>query len=81
MLPADVRVYVCLEPTDMRRSFDRLAGMVQEFVGREPADGSLFVFRNRAADKLKILFWFMPILKIIKELKNTFCKWQERNFI
>jgi hypothetical protein len=35
-LPLPVRVYLCLEPTDMRRSFDGLCRMVREHVGADP---------------------------------------------
>ena len=56
-LPPSVRVFVCLGPTDMRRSFDGLAGMVGEIIGEDPLSGHLFVFFNRRRDRVKILFW------------------------
>jgi transposase len=42
---------------DMRRSFDGLMGLVRDFLGGDPLSGHLFVFRNRAGDRLKILWW------------------------
>ncbi len=56
-LPLPVRVYLCLEPTDMRRSFDGLCRMVREFVGADPLSGDLFVFLNRRRDRVKLLIW------------------------
>lgn len=56
-LPSSVRVYVCLAPTDMRRSFDGLASMAQEICLGDPFSGHLFVFGNRRHDRVKILFW------------------------
>ena len=55
--PSDVKIYMCLEMTDMRRSFDRLSGMVKEYLGHDPLSGHLFVFRNKSADKIKVLYW------------------------
>ena len=55
--PPAVRVFVYTEPTDMRRSFDRLAAMVEPCLGRDPFSGHLFVFVNRRADRMKVLFW------------------------
>lgn len=55
--PPAVRVFVHAPPTDMRRSFDRLACMVQEILHQDPLSGHLFVFVNRRGDRMKILFW------------------------
>lgn len=56
-LPSAVRVYLCTEPTDMRRGFDRLAEMVRSVLRQDPLSGHLFVFRSRAGDRLKLLYW------------------------
>ena len=56
-LMSNVRVFVCTQATDMRRSFDGLSGMVGEVVKQSPLSGHLFVFRNRRGDKLKVLYW------------------------
>ena len=55
-LPAAVRVFLCSRPTDMRKSFDGLFGMVREFLGQDPLSGHLFLFLNRRRDRVKILF-------------------------
>jgi transposase len=51
------RVFLCTLPTDMRKSFDSLAGLVQEQLGQDPLAGDLFVFRSRRGDRLKLLYW------------------------
>ena len=56
-LSAAVRVFLCTRPTDMRKSFDGLSGLVQEFLGQDPLSGHLFLFLNRRRDRVKILFW------------------------
>lgn len=53
----DVQVYLAVEPVDMRRSFDGLAEHVRTFLGHDPLSGSMFVFRNRLAQRVKILWW------------------------
>ncbi|QDU19812.1 IS66 family insertion sequence element accessory protein TnpB [Urbifossiella limnaea] len=40
-----------------RKGIDGLAGVVRTTLGRDPASGDLFVFKNRRGDKLKILAW------------------------
>jgi transposase len=58
MLPqvsAAVRVFLCTRPTDMRKSFDALSGMVQECFGQDLLAGHLFLFLNRRRDRIKIL--------------------------
>ena len=58
MIPAGVRIFVCTEPADMRHGFDRLMAAARERVGEDPQQGgALFVFANRRATRLKVL-WF-----------------------
>lgn len=57
MIPPAVRIFVCTETVDMRLGFDRLAHLVRRHVGEDPEGGSLFVFGNRATNRLKCL-WF-----------------------
>ena len=56
-LPSSVRVYMAVDATDMRRSFDRLAATVEGAFGFDITEGHLFVFINRKADQAKCLFW------------------------
>ena len=57
MIPPGVRIFVCTEAVDMRLGFDRLAYMARSRIGEDPEGGSLFVFGNRAANRVKCL-WF-----------------------
>jgi len=56
-MPPSVRVYVAVEPTDLRKSFDGLSTAVTARFGQDPVCGHLFVFRNRRGDQIRILFW------------------------
>jgi len=51
------RIWLAVEATDMRCGFDRLAERVKSVIGQDPSDNSLFVFRSRRGDTLKILMW------------------------
>lgn len=51
------RVFLCTLPTDMRKSFDTLACLVQQHLGQDPLSGDLFVFRSRRGDRIKLLYW------------------------
>lgn len=53
----NVSVWVATSPVDMRKSFDGLAEHVRAFLGHDPLCGSMFVFRNKAAHRVKILWW------------------------
>ncbi len=50
-------IYLYSSPTDMRKSFDGLCGLVINFMGKRPENGNLFVFVNRQRNRMKILFW------------------------
>jgi len=56
-LPASVRVYLCLTPCDMRKSFDSLHAFVREHLELDAFAGHLFVFASRRKDRIKILCW------------------------
>lgn len=55
-LPASVRVFLAVDPIDMRGSFDALAGGVRR-LGLDPQDGCLYLFLNRRRCLMKILFF------------------------
>ena len=57
MLPPSVRVFIATEPADMRCAFDGLTARAQHILEQDPFSGHLFVFRNKRADRVKILFW------------------------
>ena len=50
------RIFVALDPVDMRGSFDALAGQVRR-LGADPLDGHLYLFLNRRRHLVKAL-WF-----------------------
>ena len=51
------KVYLCLTPADMRKSFDGLSALVRSGLNADPLSGHLFVFRNKRGDRLKLLYW------------------------
>ena len=55
--PDHLQVLIYTSPIDMRKAIDGLSMLVSEQLGESPTSGSLYVFYNRAADKLKILYW------------------------
>jgi transposase len=52
-----LKVFVSVEPCDMRRSFDGLHNAVSSLLGEDPKSGALFVFTNKGRSLLKILYW------------------------
>ncbi len=68
MLPPGVRILVCTEPQDMRRSFDTLALVARERLGEDAQSGALYVFVGKRASRVKVLWWD----------RNGFCLLQKR---
>ena len=49
------RIWLCTQPTDMRRSFDGLSALVRNHLGEDPSSGHWFTFINRRRTQIKIL--------------------------
>ena len=56
-LSSSNRFHLYSQPTDMRKSFDGLSGLVQNTLGSNPLNGDVFIFINRRRDKIKLLHW------------------------
>src|SRR6202023_1837752 len=56
-VPAGVRVLVATKPVDFRKGGDGLAALVQEMLEEDPFSGTIFIFRAKRADRVKILTW------------------------
>ena len=56
-LPSRTKMYLCMNPVDMRKSFDGLFGIVQQEFRQDPLNGHLFLFVNKRRDRMKAVFW------------------------
>lgn len=57
IVPPQIKVFASLAPTDMRKSFQGLEGIIETQLGKQIEDGDLFLFFNRRRDRLKVLFF------------------------
>ncbi|QGY42533.1 IS66 family insertion sequence element accessory protein TnpB [Maribellus comscasis] len=64
-LSSENQFHLYSQPTDMRKSFDGLSGLVQNILGRNPCNGDVFIFINKRRDKVKLLHWQGPRLYFI----------------
>jgi transposase len=56
-VPSGVRVLVATKPVDFRKGGEGLAALVREHLGHDPFSGTIYVFRSKRADRLKIVAW------------------------
>ena len=69
LLPSEnIKVYLALGATDMRKSINGLSILVSKQMDLDPFSGHLFVFCNRKKNMIKVLFWD----------RNGFCLWHKR---
>ena len=48
---SELRVFLCMTPTSMTYSFDRLMGLAERIFNQDPLSGHLFLFVNRDRDR------------------------------
>jgi transposase len=63
-----LRVHLYGQPVDMRKSFDGLYALTRHGLKQDPLSGHLFVFINRRATQMKVLYWD----------RTGFCLWAKR---
>lgn len=56
-IPSTGRMLLRRPPTDMRKSFDGLSGLVRSEFHEDPVSGDVFIFVNRRRDMIKALYW------------------------
>ena len=49
------KIFLSVHPTDMRKGFAGLSGLIREAFAADPTDGSLFLFINKRRDRMKLL--------------------------
>jgi transposase len=57
MATSSLRVFAHRDPTDMRKSFSGLVGLVETELGQQVESGDLFLFFNRRRDRVKVLYF------------------------
>lgn len=56
-LSNSMRVFLAVEPVDLRKSFNGLHAVVLDQLAEDPCCGALFVFTNRRRNRIKTLYW------------------------
>ena len=56
-LPPQGRYFLYRHPTDIRKSFDGLSGLIQNELKQNPLNGDVFIFLNRRRTHIKLLSW------------------------
>ena len=74
--PSGVRVLVATKPVDFRKGIDGLAALVQEQLRLDPYSGTIFVFRAKRADRVKLLIWDgSGLVMVYKRLEDGRFRW------
>ncbi len=55
--PGPIQVLVATRPVDFRKGMNGLAAVVQAQLGADPFSGTIYVFRSKRADRVKLLYW------------------------
>jgi len=70
------QILVATKPVDFRKQADSLAALVQEALGADPFSGTVYVFRAKRADRVKLLWWDGTGLCLLsKRLEDSQFRW------
>jgi transposase len=73
---AGVKILVATKPVDFRRGADSLVALVRETLDLDPFAGTIFIFRSKRADRLKIVAWDGTGLVLLwKRLEHGAFRW------
>ena len=73
---AGIRVLIATKPVDFRKGADGLVALVRETLGHDPFSRTVFVFRSKRADRVKMVAWDGSGLVLLwKRLENGAFKW------
>jgi transposase len=56
-LSGDAKIFVCLDPVDLRKGFESLGRMTEDLFPKKLLTGAYFVFLNKNGTSIKILYW------------------------
>ena len=71
-----VRVMVATKPVDFRKGMEGLAALVREAMGADPFCGTVYVFRAKRADRVKLIFWDgTGMVLVAKRLEDGKFRW------
>ncbi len=68
IVPVVRQLYVSVNPTDFRKSYDGLSGVISSELTMVPTDGSLYVFFNKRRTQVKVMYYD----------SGGYCIWQKR---
>lgn len=52
-----LKIYLGVDPVDMRKSFNGLFAQVKGHLKRDPLDGAVYMFANKRRTLVKMLYW------------------------
>jgi len=74
--PAGIRVLVAMRPVDFRKGVDGLAALLKETLAQDPFSGTVYIFRAKRADRVKLLYWDgSGVVLVAKRLEKAHFKW------
>ncbi len=77
--PGTWKIYLAVEPVDMRKQYDGLWAQAEQHLGEDPRLGALFVFTNKDRNRIKMLYWDTTgVWVLAKRLEKGRFTWPQR---